>query len=336
VGFRPPLTLARSREDISLEIVGQSLMKKRDILDTIGGTPMVEIERMSPKRDVHIFAKLEGNNPTGSLKDRIAKYMIERAEAEGTLTHDKVILEPTSGNTGIALAFIARRKGYRIKVVMPENVSVERVQLLQAYGAEIVFSDGSKGTNGAILVAEEMAAKDDTYFMPYQYGNDANPRAHYETTGREILEDLPEVDVFVAGLGTGGTLMGVGRRLKEYNPQIKVVAVVPHPEDAIQGLRSLEEGFIPPILDLSLLDSRIMVESNEAFRVTKELMQKEGIFAGISSGAVVCCATRLAERMEKGNIVCLLADGGWKYLSTSLWTKDFTELKDSVENKIWW
>ena len=319
-----------------MEIVGQSLMKKRDILDTIGGTPMVEIERMSPKKDVHIFAKLEGNNPTGSLKDRIAKYMIERAEADGTLTHDKVILEPTSGNTGIALSFIARRKGYRIKVVMPENVSIERVQLLQAYGAEIVFSDGSKGTNGAIVVAEEMAAKDDSYFMPYQYGNEANPRAHYETTGREILEDLPEVDVFVAGLGTGGTLMGVGRRLKEYNPDIKVVAVVPHPDDMIQGLRSLEEGFIPPILDLSLLDSRIMVESNEAFRVTRELMQKEGIFAGISSGSVVCCATRLAERMEKGNIVCLLADGGWKYLSTSLWTKDFTELKDSVENKIWW
>ena len=319
-----------------MEIVGQSLMRKRDILETIGGTPMVEIERMSPKRDVHIFAKLEGNNPTGSLKDRIAKYMIERAEAEGTLTHDKVILEPTSGNTGIALAFIARRKGYRIKVVMPENVSAERAQLLEAYGAEIVFSDGSKGTNGAIVVAKEMVAKDDTYFMPYQYGNDANPLAHYETTGREILEDLPEVDVFVAGLGTGGTLMGVGRRLKEYNPEIEVVAVVPHPEDVIQGLRSLEEGFIPPILDLSLLDSRIMVESKEAFRVTRELMQKEGIFAGISSGSVVCCATRLAERMEKGNIVCLLADGGWKYLSTSLWTKDFTELKDSVENKIWW
>jgi cysteine synthase len=319
-----------------LEIVGQSIMKKRDILETIGGTPMVEIDRMSPKKDVHIFAKLEGNNPTGSLKDRIAKFMIEKAEADGTLTSDKVILEPTSGNTGIALAFIARRKGYRIRVVMPENVSVERAQLLQAYGAEIVYSDGAKGTNGAIVVAEEMAAKDDIYFMPYQYGNDANPRAHYETTGMEILEDLPEVDVFVAGLGTGGTLMGVGRRLKEHKPQVKVVAVVPHPDDVIQGLRSLEEGFIPPILDLSLLDSRIMIESQDAFRVTRELMQKEGIFAGVSSGSVVCCAMRLAERMEKGNIVCLLADGGWKYLSTSLWTKDFTDLKDSVQNKIWW
>ena len=311
-------------------------MSNRDILSTIGGTPLVEIERMSPNPDVRIFAKLEGQNPTGSLKDRIAKYMIERAEADGSLTHEKTILEPTSGNTGIALAFIARRKGYRIRVVMPENVSGERAQLLQAYGAEIVFSDGAKGTNGAIVVAEQMAAEDPTFFMPYQYGNEANPRAHYETTGREIIEDMPDIDVFVAGLGTGGTLMGVGRRLKEYNPSIRVVAVVPHPDDVIQGLRSLEEGFIPPILDLSLLDSRIMVESSEAFRFTRELMNREGIFAGISSGSVVCCATRLAERMERGNIVCLLADGGWKYLSTSLWTRDFSELQSSVENKIWW
>ena len=296
----------------------------------------MRLEHMSPNKDVQIFAKLEGSNPTGSVKDRIAKYMIEKAEADGSLNKSKVILEPTSGNTGIALAFVARKKGYKIKVVMPRNVSVERVQLLEAYGAEIVFSDGAKGTNGAIVVAEEMAAGDDQYFMPYQYGNDANPLAHYETTGVEIIEDLPEVDVFVAGLGTGGTLMGVGRKLKEHNPRVKVIAVVPHPEDAIQGLRSLEEGFIPPILDLSLLDSRIMIESKEAFRFTKELMRQESIFAGISSGSVVCCATKLAEKMEKGNIVCLLADGGWKYLSTSLWTSDFADMKDSVEYKIWW
>ena len=319
-----------------MDTAGQTTAKRMDILNTVGNTPMVEIDRMSPKPSVRIFAKLEGNNPTGSLKDRIAKFMIERAETDGKLTPDKTILEPTSGNTGIALAFMARRKGYRIKVVMPENVSVERAQLLEAYGAEIVYSDGAKGTNGAIVVAEAMAAADDSYFMPYQYGNEANPRAHYETTGKEIIDDLPEVNVFVAGLGTGGTLMGVGRRLKEYNPAIRIVAVVPHPDDMIQGLRSLEEGFIPPILDLSLLDSRIMVESKEAFRVTRELMEKEGIFAGISSGSVVCCAIRLAERMASGNIVCLLADGGWKYLSTRLWTKDFTELKGSVEHKIWW
>ena len=297
---------------------------------------MVELTRMSPKESVRIFAKLEGNNPTGSLKDRIAKYMIERAEAEGKLTPDKTILEPTSGNTGIALAFVAKRKGYRVKVVMPENVGPERTQLLEAYGAEIVYSEGAKGSNGSIVVAQEMAASDPNYYMLYQYGNDANPLAHYETTGQEILRDLPEVDTFVAGLGTGGTLMGVGRRLKEHDSGIRIVAVVPHPDDVIQGLRSLEEGFIPPILDISLLDSRIMIESREAFRTTRELMQKEGIFAGVSSGSVVCCAVRLAERMESGNIVCLLADGGWKYLSTALWTKDFEELMGTVENKIWW
>ena len=311
-------------------------MSGRDILDTIGNTPLVELTRMSPKESVRIFAKLEGNNPTGSLKDRIAKYMIEKAEAEGKLTPDKTILEPTSGNTGIALAFVAKRKGYRVKVVMPENVGPERTQLLEAYGAEIVYSEGAKGSNGSIVVAQEMAASDPSYYMLYQYGNDANPLAHYETTGQEILRDLPEVDTFVAGLGTGGTLMGVGRRLKEHDSSIRIVAVVPHPDDVIQGLRSLEEGFIPPILDISLLDSRIMIESREAFRTTRELMQKEGIFAGVSSGSVVCCAVRLAERMESGNIVCLLADGGWKYLSTALWTKDFDELMGTVENKIWW
>ena len=254
---------------------------------------MVELTRMSPKESVRIFAKLEGNNPTGSLKDRIAKYMIERAEAEGKLTPDKTILDPTSGNTGIALAFVAKRKGYRVKVVMPENVGPERTQLLEAYGAEIVYSEGAKGSNGSIVVAQEMAASDPNYYMLYQYGNDANPLAHYETTGQEILRDLPEVDTFVAGLGTGGTLMGVGRRLKEHDSGIRIVAVVPHPDDVIQGLRSLEEGFIPPILDISLLDSRIMIESREAFRTTRELMQKEGIFAGVSSGSVVCCAVRL-------------------------------------------
>lgn len=319
-----------------MEKIEQSLMRNNDILETVGNTPLVEIARMSPNPEVRMFAKLEGSNPTGSVKDRIAKYMMTRAVAEGKLTPDKVILEPTSGNTGISLAFIAKRMGFRVKVVMPENVSAERTQLLEAYGAEIVFSDGAGGTNGAIVVAQEMAAKDDNYYMLYQYGNEANPLAHYETTGVEILQDLPEVDTFVAGLGTGGTLMGVGRRLKEDKPGVKVVAVVPHPEDVIQGLRSLDDGFIPPILDLSVLDSRMMVEGKEAFRYTRELMQKEGIFAGISSGAVVCCAVRLAERMERGNIVCLLADGGWKYLSTSLWTKDFSELQDSVEGKIWW
>ena len=220
---------------------------------------------------------------------------------------------------------------------MPENVSPERSQLLWAYGAEIVFSDGSKGTNGSILVAQEMMeSQGDHYYMPYQYGNNANPGAHYETTGREIIEALPEVDMFVAGLGTGGTLMGVGRRLKEHNPNVKIIAVAPEPGDYIQALRSLEEGFIPPILDIALLDSRIMVTSTDAFHMTKELLQREGIFAGISSGSVVYGAMKMAQRMDEGNIVCLLADGGWKYLSTGLWTKDYGEIEEEARGKIWW
>ena len=308
------------------------------ILDIIGNTPLVELQNMELKKGVRVFAKLEGQNPTGSLKDRIAKYMIEKAEREGQLTHDKVILEPTSGNTGISLAFVGGLKGYRVKVVMPENVSLERSQLLSAYGAEIVYSDGSKGTNGSILVAQEMVEAEDenNYYMPYQYGNSANPGAHYETTGREIIEDLPEVDMFVAGLGTGGTLMGVGRRLKEYNSDVKVIAVAPEPGDYIQALRSLEEGFIPPILDLSLLDARIMVSSADSFHMSKEMLQREGIFAGISSGSVVYGAMKMAQRLEKGNIVCLLADGGWKYLSTSLWTKEYGEMEEEAKGKIWW
>ncbi len=287
-------------------------MKFKDILDAIGHTPLVELPRLSPKKGVRIFAKLEGNNPTGSLKDRIALYMIRQAEEKGELTRDKTILEATSGNTGISLAMIGQRKGYRVKVVMPESVSPERVELLHLFGAEIVFSEGSGGTNRAIEVAQEMAAKDGQYFMPYQYGNDANPLAHYETTAPEILEDMPDIDAFVAGLGTGGTLMGVGRRLKEHDSNTRIVAVVPNPGDRIMGLRSLEEGFTPPIVDLSLLDSRIVVDSKQAFVATRELTKKEGLFAGISSGSVIVCAQRVAQRMEKGNIVALLADGGWK------------------------
>ena len=309
----------------------------KTILDTIGNTPLVELQNMGLKKGVHVFVKLEGQNPTGSLKDRIAKFMIEKAECEGRLTHDNVILEPTSGNTGISLAFVGGLKGYHVKVIMPENVSQERSQLLWAYGAEIIYSDGSKGTNGSIEVAHEIMNSDEgNYFMPYQYGNSANPGAHYETTGQEIINDLPGVDMFVAGLGTGGTLMGTGRRLKEHNPDVKIIAVAPEPGDYIQALRSLEEGFIPPILDLSLLETRMMVSSTDAFHMTKELLQREGIFAGISSGSVVLGALKMAQRIEKGNIVCLLADGGWKYLSTGLWTKDYGELEEEATGKIWW
>ena len=313
-------------------------MESLTLLNTIGKTPLVELRNMSPKRGIQIYAKLEGQNPTGSVKDRIAKRMIEAAEQDGSLNKRITILEPTSGNTGISLAFVARLKGYKVKVVMPDNVSPERTQLLQAYGAEIVYSDGSYGTNGAIEVAKEMMeqAKDNDYFMPYQYGNEANPGAHYETTGSEIIADLPGVDVFVAGLGTGGTLMGVGRRLKEHRSSIKVMAVAPEHDEAIQGLRDLEEGFVPPILDLALLDSRIMAGTMDAFRGTQELLRQEGIFAGISSGSVIWAAMRTAERMEKGKIVCLLADGGWKYLSTGLWNKDLEQMKGEAQGKIWW
>jgi cysteine synthase B len=311
-------------------------MRRVDTLDAIGNTPLVELPRLTPKKGVRIFAKMEGNNPTGSLKDRIAKYMIEHAERSGELTKDKTILEPTSGNTGIALAMIGRRKGYKVKVVIPENATPERRQLLEIFGAEMIYSDGTKGSNGAIELAQKLAAQDKTLYMPFQYGNPANPLAHYETTGVEILNDLPEVDVFVAGLGTGGTLMGVGRRLKEVNPKTKVIAVEPHPGDLVQGLRSLDEGFIPPILDTSLLDSKIMVDSRCAFAATKDLTTKEGIFAGVSSGAVVHVAIRMAHRMEKGNIVVVLCDNGWKYVSLGVWHKEFPELGENMYSHLWW
>ncbi|HYB72459.1 MAG TPA: cysteine synthase family protein [Candidatus Sulfotelmatobacter sp.] len=310
-------------------------MIARDILEAVGNTPLVELPRFSPKPGVRLFAKLEGNNPTGSLKDRIARSMIEAAERSGELTREKTILEPTSGNTGIALAMIARRRGYRITVVVPENVTVERRQLLDLYGAEIVFSDPARGTNGSIELAQKMA-EDPRFCLLYQYGNPANPRAHYETTGAEIVRDMPEVDAFIAGLGTGGTLMGVGRRLKEHNPRVKVIAAEPHPGDAVQGLRSLEEGFIPPILDLGLLDGKILVDSRCAFAATKDLMRREGIFAGVSSGAALHCALRVARRMDRGNIVVLLADGGWKYVSLGVWQKDTADIPEDVASHIWW
>ena len=309
----------------------------QDIVESIGNTPLVRLRRTSPNPVVQIYAKLEGQNPSGSVKDRIAKYLIEKAEREGLLGPDKVILEPTSGNTGISLAMIALVRGHRVLCVMPESVSPERTQILQAYGAEIVYSDGIKGTNGSIEVAKQMLAEaPQRFYMPYQYGNEANPRAHYETTGPEIARDLPDITHFVAGLGTGGTLTGTGRFLKEFNPAIQIVAAVPHPGDLVQGLRSLEEGFIPPVLDESILDSRIVVESRTAFAATKELMQNEGIFGGISSGAAIRTAQRLAARLETGRVVVLLADGGWKYLSSNVWTADYSDLPEDIARKIWW
>ncbi len=310
-------------------------MRYDDILEAIGNTPLVGLRRMSPAPGVRLWAKLEGQNPTGSVKDRIAKRMIEEAEASGELTPEKVILEPTSGNTGIALAMVARRKGYRLTVVIPDNASDERVKLLELFGAEIVFSPGEKGTNGAIEVARAMA-RDPKYYMPFQYGNPANTRAHYEGTAAEILRDLPEVTHFVAGLGTGGTLMGVGRRLREHNPEVQIIAAEPELGELVYGLRSLDDGFIPPIFDESILDRKFLVSSSDALRTTRELNELEGIFAGISSGAVVYVAQRIAAELERAEIVCLLADGGWKYLSTEAWAPELERAEKGVAQTLWW
>jgi [CysO sulfur-carrier protein]-thiocarboxylate-dependent cysteine synthase len=312
-----------------------SAVRADDILDAIGNTPLVGILRMSPSPDVRLWAKLEGQNPTGSLKDRIAKRMIEEAERSGELTPDKVILEPTSGNTGIALAMVARRKGYRLTVVMPDNASEERVRLLELFGAEIVFSPADKGTNGSIEVARAMS-ESDRFFMPFQYGNPANPDAHYHGTGEEIVRDCPEVTHFVAGLGTGGTLMGVGRRLREHNPAVRIVAAEPELGELVYGLRSLEDGFVPPILDESALDAKFLVESSDALAATRRLTREEGIFAGISSGAVIHVARRIAAGLDGGDVVCLLADGGWKYLSTNAWAADEEQAEKQVSEALWW
>jgi [CysO sulfur-carrier protein]-thiocarboxylate-dependent cysteine synthase len=312
------------------------VMLYRSMLDTIGNTPLVEMPNLSPSDTVRFFAKLEGQNPTGSVKDRIAKAMIEAGERDGTLTPGCTILEPTSGNTGVSLAFVAKLKGYKVKAVMPEGMSPERTALLRAYGAEIVYSDAAQGTNGSIVVAQEMAAANPSLIMLYQYGNQANPGTHYEGTGPEILRDLPEVDVFIAGLGTGGTLTGAARYLKERKPSVKVIAAAPHPGDRVQGLRSLDEGFIPPVLDQSLLDGRIVVDSKNSFAATKELLEREGIFAGVSGGSVLRTAQRVAQRLDRANIVLLLADGGWKYLSTDLWNIDYEDLPEDLDEKVWW
>ena len=313
-------------------------MKFKSILDAIGNTPLVAVPRLSPADGVRLWVKLEGQNPTGSVKDRIALAMVERAEASGDLTRERVILEPTSGNTGIALAMVAQTRGYRFTAVIPDNASVERIGLLEAFGASIVFSEGSKGTNGSVALARELA-RDDTYYMPFQYGNDANVEAHYRGTAQEILDDLPEVDAFVAGLGTGGTLTGVGRRLKERDPSVKVVAAEPELGELVYGLRSLDEGYVPPVFDPDILDGKVKVRARESIVWTRELLRREGIFAGISAGAVVWVEQRVAERLHArggGDVVCLLADGGWKYLSTRAWAEDIDTAETKVEEVLWW
>jgi [CysO sulfur-carrier protein]-thiocarboxylate-dependent cysteine synthase len=305
-----------------------------DIVEAIGNTPLVELPRLSPKPEVRIYAKLEGRNPTGSVKDRVAKSMIEAAEAEGAIEPGQTILEPTSGNTGIALAMICRRKGYPMKVVMPDNVTEERAQLLRVYGAEIVYSEGAKGSNGAVEVALEMA-EEPGYYMPYQYGNEANPLAHYNGTAVEILDELGEVTAFVGGLGTGGTLMGNGRRLKEANPETLIVASEPKQGELVQGLRSLDDGFIPPIIDLSLLDRKIMVSNRDAIVWTKKLLDEEGIFAGVSAGAIAYIANRIAGELDGGNVVFIIPDDGWKYLSSGVYTKPIEEI-ENLDSTVWW
>jgi [CysO sulfur-carrier protein]-thiocarboxylate-dependent cysteine synthase len=310
-------------------------MRFTDVLEAIGETPLVGLPAMSPKPGVRLWAKLEGQNPTGSTKDRIAKAMIEAAEASGELTAERTILEPTSGNTGIALAMVARCKGYRLTVVIPDNASEERIRLLELFGAEIVYSPGDQGTNGSIEVARRLAA-DDRYFMPFQYGNEANPLAHEEGTGEEIVRDLPEITHFVAGLGTGGTLTGVGRRLRRHDPNVKVIAAEPELGELVYGLRSLDEGFIPPIFDETVLDRKFLVSSSDALRATRELTEREGVFAGISSGAVLHVGRRIAAELDEGDVVCLLADGGWKYLSIDAWSPELELAEKKISEALWW
>jgi cysteine synthase len=309
--------------------------KFRDIVDAIGNTPLVELRSLSPKHGVHIYAKLESYNPTGSVKDRVARSLIENAETNGLIEPGQTILEPTSGNTGISLAMICSRKGYPLKVVMPDNVTEERTQLLRMYGADIIYSPGEQGSNGAVAMALELAEADASVYMPYQYGNQANPDAHYHGTACEILEELDDVRAFVGGLGTGGTLMGNARRLKEENDETLVVAAEPLQGELVQGLRSLEDGYIPPIIDLELLDRKIFVSNRDAVVWTKKLLEEEGVFAGVSGGAIAAIAHRIAGELDGGNVVFLIPDDGWKYLSSGVYTKPIEEI-ENLDSTVWW
>jgi cysteine synthase B len=311
-------------------------VKFDDVLGLIGETPIVGVHALSPKPDVRIWAKLEGQNPGGSSKDRIALEMIELAERDGLLQPGATILEPSSGNTGIGLALVAKLRGYSLRVVMPENVSIERRQLLEIFGAEITLSPGEEGSNGAIRMAEKIAADQPEYVLLFQYGNPANPLAHYKRTGPEILRDCPEIDVFVAGLGTSGTLMGAGRFLKEHKPDVKVVAVEPPAGELVQGLRNLDDGFVPPIFEPGVLDRKFIVRPRESVECTRRLLEECGVFAGISSGAAVAGALKMAATMDAGTIVVLLPDGGWKYLSSGAWTDPLDEVVERATRINYW
>jgi cysteine synthase B len=304
------------------------------LLDLVGGTPLVELTKLAPKPGIRLYAKLEGENPTGSIKDRVALAMIEAAEAAGELEPGRELLEPTSGNTGISLALVAKLKGYRLTCVMPENATEERRKLLRLYGAEIVDSPGNEGSNGAVRLALDLAEREPRYFMPFQYANPANPRAHYEGTGAEIVAALDRVDVLVAGLGTGGTLMGTGARLREEWPDVTVAAAEPLPGDPVMGLRSLDDGYVPPILDVTKLDRKVLVSNADSVDAVRALLDEEGIFAGVSAGAVVHVARKLAAELEDGVVVCVLADAGWKYVSAGFW--DAADPEPEMEDKLWW
>jgi cysteine synthase B len=304
------------------------------LLDLVGNTPLVELQRLSPKPSVRLYAKLEGQNPSGSIKDRIAKAMVETAEARGDLEPGRELLEPTSGNTGISLAMVARIKGYGLTCVMPANATAERRRLLELMGASIVESPADEGTNGAVQKALQLAEAEPRYFMPFQYANEANVRAHYEGTGAEIADELERVDVVVAGLGTGGTLMGAGARLREAFPDVVVAAAEPLPGDPVIGLRSLEDGYVPPILDVGKLDRKLLVTNAESVAGVRALLEREAIFAGVSSGAVVHVARKLAEDLDEGVVVCVLADGGWKYLSAPFWAAE--DVERAMEKSVWW
>ena len=306
------------------------------LIHAIGRTPIVELRHCSPKPGVRLFAKLEGQNPTGSIKDRIVRTMLLAAEREGRLRPGDTIIEASTGNTGIALAMIGRSLGYHVRIVMPENVFTEIPRTLGVYGAAVEWVPAEQGVRRAIELAGKQAEREGWFFLD-QFCSPHNVRAHYETTGPEILEDIPQVDVLVAGLGTGGTLMGVGRRLKEANPKTQVIAVEPHPGNHLQVLTRLADGFLPPILDLDLLDGKILVRSRHAFRAAAELMRREAIFAGVSSGAVLHAALNVAQRLERGNVVLIFADNGWKYLGTNLWlSPPGADEGEELDDTFWW
>jgi [CysO sulfur-carrier protein]-thiocarboxylate-dependent cysteine synthase len=307
------------------------LKTAKNLLELVGNTPLVELQ---PVGDVQVYGKLEGQNPTGSIKDRIAKAMIEAAEASGELEPGRELLEPTSGNTGISLALVAKLKGYPLTCVMPENATDERKRLLRLFGADIVFSPGDEGSNGAVRLALELAEREPRYFMPFQYANEANPRAHYDGTGTEIADALDRVDVLVAGLGTGGTLMGTGERLRESFPDLVVAAAEPLPGDPVMGLRSLDDGYVPPILDVAKLDRKVLVSNEESVREVRRLLDEEGIFAGVSAGAVGHVARGLAAELDEGVVVAIFADAGWKYLSADFWEAENVE--QAMERTVWW